>query len=236
MGNKRENKPEKKKERKERHFLYDVVWGIGYALGCIGFRQKVLYITPKAKEKIQGGALLVANHVSFFDPVYMLMTVPYRRQHFIATKEFFSTKFKKYLFEKVFLCISIDRSNVGTATFRTIVNELKKGEVVSMFPEGHINTKTDGSLDEFKSGVVLMALKSNCPIIPMYVHRRKSIFHRLITVVGEPYEVSMQKANGSVIEYMQDAAKEIREKEIELEQYYNEYCENKHKESHKGDK
>ena len=69
----------------------------------------------------------------------------------------------------------------------------------------------------FKSGVVLMALKGGCPIVPMYIRKRKNIFRRQVTVYGEPVTVSLSETKLPVMEYINKVAADLREKEIELE-------------------
>ena len=51
------------------------------------FRPKLYYTSERARERIRGGALLIANHVGFVDPVLLLCAVPYRRQFFIVSEE-----------------------------------------------------------------------------------------------------------------------------------------------------
>lgn len=213
-------KEEKVKKRKPHYFWHDLVWALAYLPGLLWFRPKNYYISDKAKRKIKGSALVVANHVGFYDPVYMMMSLNYRRQHFVATKELFSTKFKKFVFEKIFLCICVDRDSSAVSTLRAVMNELKNGEVVSMFPEGHINFEDKDSLAAFKSGVALMALKSGAPIVPMYIQKRKNIFKRQITVYGEPVTVSLAETDLPAMEYLKKVTEHLRNKEIELEEFY----------------
>lgn len=219
-NNKKPEKPKKKKDSIFKYFLHDFVWGIGSVFGYIWFRPKKYYISEAAKKKIKGGAILISNHIGFYDPVYIMISINYRRHHFVATKELFSSKFKKFMFEKIFLCISIDRNGVGTGTIRKIVGELKKGSLVSMFPEGHINVNKKDEVEAFKSGAVFMALKGGCPIVPVYIHKRKNIFKRLVTIVGEPIKVSLDGTDKPAMEYINDVTLELRKKEQELENYY----------------
>lgn len=196
------------------------MWALAYLPGLLWFRPKNCYINENAGKKIKGGALVIANHIGFFDPVYMMMSLYYRRQHFVATKELFSNPAKKFLFEKVFLCICVDRDSSGLSTVRAVVNALNEGEVVSMFPEGHINFENKNELNVFKSGAVLMALKSGCPIIPMYIQKRRNIFKRQVTVYGEPIKVSLSDTSMPAMAYIDSVTKTVHEKESELEEYY----------------
>ncbi|MBS7263231.1 MAG: 1-acyl-sn-glycerol-3-phosphate acyltransferase [Eubacteriales bacterium] len=156
--------------------------------GLIWMRPKILFESEAAAERIRGGAILIANHMGFFDPVYMMFAVWYRRQHFVCLKSFFEGK-AGWLFRQ-FHCIPIDKNNFGMGSFRAIIDELKKDEVVSLFPEGKVNDGS-GELAAFKSGVVLMALRSGKPIIPIYVRPKKHWYERLRVMIGEPIRVEM---------------------------------------------
>ncbi len=213
-------KEKKNAKHKARYFWHDLLWGLAYLPGWLWMRPKNYFVSEKAKQKIKGGALVVANHIGFYDPVYMMMSLYYRRQHFVATKELFSNKFKKFLFEKIFLCICVDRDSSGLSTVRSVINVLNEGEVVSLFPEGHINFENTEAPNAFKSGVVLMALKSGCPIVPMYIHKRKNIFKRQVTIYGEPITVSLAETTLPVMEYIDRVTKKLQEKEAELEEFY----------------
>ena len=186
--------------------------------GLLLFRPKKLYLTEKATSKIKGGALLISNHISLFDPMYLMMGIWRRRHHYIATKELFeASKFNEWLFSKGFLCIKIDRDNFSIKTFKEIVNHLKDGELVSMFPEGHVNTDESG-LNSFKSGMVIMALKSGCPIIPVYIKRREHWYSRLVLGIGEPINIDdFKKDKIATLEEINKAADYLLEQEHKLE-------------------
>lgn len=91
---------DKKKKSKLRYLPRDIVWAIGYTLGWLVFRPKNYYISEEAKKKIKGGSLIISNHIGFVDPVYLMMAMGYRRQHFIATKEFFFQQIQKIRIRK----------------------------------------------------------------------------------------------------------------------------------------
>ena len=207
-----------------RYFLYDFV-RFTSAPGLLLFRPKKLYISPKAKQdiKTKGGALLISNHISMVDPMYLMFAIWRRRHHFIATKELFDGKFRKFLFTKAFLCILIDRDNFSMKTFKEIVLHLKQGEIVSMFPEGHVNFNEQGT-NPFKSGMIVMALKSDCPIIPIYIKRRKHWYSRLIVAVGEAIN-SRDFAKGEIatLEEINNAAMYLQEQEKKLEELCDNY-------------
>lgn len=169
-----------------RYLFYDFVKFTSAIPGLIAFRPRYIYENENARRRIKGGTLLISNHMGFFDPVYIMFAIWYRRHRFICTKDFFESK-AGWLF-KGFLCIPIDKQNVNLSTFREIVEHLKCGELVSMFPEGTVSAGAQ-TASAFKSGMVLMALKSGCPIVPVYIKPRKHWYERVTTVIGEKIDI-----------------------------------------------
>lgn len=171
-----------------KYFVYDFVKVTAGIPGLIWFRPKKLYASEKAKEKIKGGALLIANHSGFFDPVYLMLGIWYRRHHYVAWKLLFEGKFRHFLFTS-FLCIPIDKEHFGIGTFREITNHLEEDELVVLFPEGKVNVTGKNDLQSFKSGMILMSARSGKPIVPIYIGKRAHWYSRLVLAVGEPIDI-----------------------------------------------
>ena len=207
-----------------KYFLCDFVRVTAAIPTLLWFRPKKLYESKAAKKKIRGGALLSANHVGFIDPVYLMAQIWYRRHHFLTAKEIFGTgKFKNFLFKNVFLCIPVDRQNFTAGAMKGIINQLKQGDLVSVFPEGHIG-KTDENLQSFKSGVTFMAYMSGCPVVPVYIKKRESAFRRQTVVIGEPIYINAKDKKGSTSEFLEQKTQLLYEKEKQLKQIYDERC------------
>lgn len=165
------------------------------------------------KKKVKKGAVFIANHAGHFDPIYMMIAVPYRRHHFLTMKELFSTKFRAWLFD-MFFCIPVDRENFRLKTFREVVARLKKEQAITMFPEGRVSKE---EMATFKSGMVLMAMTADRPIVPVYVKPRKSKWERLTVVIGEP--IDLKERYGAIkMSDMDRVAADIKEREEKLQQ------------------
>lgn len=200
-----------------KYILYDFIRFTSLPLFLL-LRPKKLYLSQAAKKKIRGGALLVSNHTGFTDPIHLMVAIWYRRHHYIAAKEVFRSGFRRMLFEKIFYCIEIDRENFGFETFRTITEHLKAGELLVMFPEGKVNVEKQG-IQSFKTGMGLMALRSNVPLIPIYVKRREHFFARLVVAVGEPvYMDSFSSGGTPTMEDINRATEYLYQQEKQLEQ------------------
>ena len=200
-----------------RYLFYDFVKVTAALPGLLWFRPKWIYESPAARKRIRGGCLLIANHDGFFDPICVMTAVWYRRHRFVCDKIFFTGK-KRWLFQH-FLCIPVDRENVGMDTLRTIAGALKSGSLVSLFPEGHIAGKEESGqsgVAAFKSGMVRMALQGRAPILPVYCRPKPHFWSRLRMAIGEPIDILERYGPRPSLSQIEKIADELRQKEEEL--------------------
>ena len=116
-------------------FLKAVV-GLGYKIEINGIKN-----IPS-----NGGVLLLGNHISWLDWAIVLMATP-REVKFVMDRAIYDKWFLTWLL-KIFNCIPISPSS-GKGTIRAIAEELDKGNVVVVFPEGAITR--NGHLGTFKN-------------------------------------------------------------------------------------
>ena len=172
--------------RVSNYFVYDFIKATAAIPGLIWFRPKIRYVSEQAKERLRGGVLLVSNHAGFLDPVCLMIAIWYRRHHFVCLNEFFDGKLRSWLFSR-FHCIPINRDNISLDSLRRITEELQKEHLVTMFPEGHVTADTN--LAPFKSGMVLLAMQSGKPIVPVYMKKREHWYSRVVVAIGEKVNV-----------------------------------------------
>lgn len=189
------------------------------APGILWFRPKKIYESEAAKKKIKGPAILIANHVGIIDPLYLMLVIWYRRHRFICKSELMENKTGKFWLT-LFRCIPIDKDNASFTTVRRIVDVLKGGELVSMFPEGQVHTQSDKP-SAFKSGMILMSIQSGAPVIPVYIKPRKHFYNRIIAVIGEPFSVTDLYGARPKFSQIDEAAKLLHEKEMKLMELSN---------------
>lgn len=124
-----------------------------------------------------GGALLVCNHVSGLDPLLMIAACK-RPLRFLIAREEYERRGLHWLLKGVG-CIPVDRKSRPEQALREALRVLQQGEVVALFPHGHIHLDTDPPR-RLKAGVIWLAQQASVPIIPM----------RLTGVRGEGRTVS----------------------------------------------
>ena len=116
-----------------------------------------------------GPVLLVANHQSFSDSLFMPLVTP-RPVKFLAKAEYFDKRGLKGRLSDAFFrgvgSIPIDRSNAAAAdpALTTALCLLSEGEVVGLYPEG--TRSPDGRLYKGHTGVARIALSARCPVVP----------------------------------------------------------------------
>lgn len=116
-----------------------------------------------------GPVLLVANHQSFSDSIFMPLLTP-RPVKFLAKAEYFTGRGVKGRLSAGFFkgvgSVPIDRSGAraADAALRTALRLLDHGQIVGLYPEG---TRTpDGRLYKGRTGAARIALTAGCPVVP----------------------------------------------------------------------
>ncbi len=157
---------------------------------------RVKRLTPDGErytEKIQGGAIIAANHTSFFDPFLAGITFWYRRMHFLVAEIVMGGKFRSWLLKGVG-AIRIDRGAADIEAINQSIKKLKEGYVLTVFPQGEIHRADD--MDAIKSGAVLMALRAGVPIIPIHMMPRNRWYQRRTVIIGnaiDPKKICAKK-------------------------------------------
>ncbi len=114
-----------------------------------------------------GAAILVCNHVSFVDAVLLMGASP-RPIRFIMDHRIFATPLLGRLFKLAKAIPIAPRSEDPAAyeqAFADARQVLADGDLLCIFPEGGL-TK-DGSLGEFKGGVMKVLQTHPVPVVPM---------------------------------------------------------------------
>lgn len=111
-----------------------------------------------------GGVLLIANHLSYIDPVVLQMACP-RRIRFIGYKGLRENAFFDWAFRQSGV-ISISATSPADG-MRRAIKSLAAGEVVAIFPEGHISRT--GQLMSIQRGFEVIARRSGVPVVPAFI-------------------------------------------------------------------
>ncbi|HEX2100770.1 MAG TPA: lysophospholipid acyltransferase family protein, partial [Candidatus Synoicihabitans sp.] len=110
-----------------------------------------------------GGALILANHLSYADVVALQLACP-RPLRYVGFEAFAQ---QGWIFRKIYEwagVIPISRGSALAST-RRVAQALQAGELVCMFPEGGISRT--GQLMKLKRGFEVMAIRAGVPVVPV---------------------------------------------------------------------
>ena len=113
------------------------------------------------------GFILVSNHISNFDPIFVAVKVK-PRCYFMAKEELFRNPFVSLIIRGLG-AFPVSRGKGDTAAVEKAVEYVKEGKVVAIFPEGH--RSPDGKLQKLKSGAVVIAAETGGGMQPCVVRK-----------------------------------------------------------------
>ncbi len=114
-------------------------------------------------ERVEGRALIVANHASFLDPILLWAFLPDDVTFAINThiaKKFWAKPAMRFC-----RVLPVDTGN--PMSVKTLTHQLKENRRVVLFPEGRITVT--GALMKIYDGAGLIADKSDSPLLPVRI-------------------------------------------------------------------
>lgn len=167
-----------------------------FCKSIVGIFVKIFY-----RHKVYGkenfpktGGMVVCNHSSFLDPPLVGISCP-GIIHFLARESLFKSKAFAWLLGQ--LKTHPVRSGSGNLdTLKYAMELLKSGRKVVIFPEG--SRSRDGSFQKGQLGVGMLVYRTECPVIPIYVHgtfdawspdqSRPKLIGKTACIIGKPLD------------------------------------------------
>ena len=112
-----------------------------------------------------GGALLICNHQSLLDPVFVGVQLP-RQISFIAKSQLFEAPGLGWLVRNL-NTFPVRRGETDVSAIKEALRRVHEGSVLTMFPEG--TRSWDGNLLPIQAGIALMVKRAEAPVIPAVV-------------------------------------------------------------------
>lgn len=121
-------------------------------------------VFDKENVPLEGSILVLCNHQSFLDPMFSQSWV--RRPFlFVARETLFRGFFGRLLHSLG--TIPIRQGQADLRSIRTVIDVLKKGRAVCLYPEG--SRTFDGRIAVIKPGFGLISRRARAPIVPMVI-------------------------------------------------------------------
>jgi len=120
-----------------------------------------------------GRYIIVANHISYLDPIMIFATVP---GHFrpLGKKEFSTIPVLGFIYKQVAILVDRGTAEGRAKSMRLMWHILRNEANILIFPEGTFN-ETGAPLKSFYDGAFRLAINTQTPLLPVIfpdtVHR-----------------------------------------------------------------
>lgn len=172
---------------------WTLYWAVRIILGGY-FRVRIV-----GRENIpkDGALIVIANHRSGFDPPMVGAILP-RPVHFMTKVELFHYPLLPWILKRV-QAYPVRRGSPDRQAIKHSLDILHRGEIIILFPEGH-RTET-GDLQEARSGVVYLAQKTGCQLLPVGITGEYRFRKTIRYVIGQPFtlDTRMDKKEAQVL-------------------------------------
>ena len=175
---------------------YFIGWSLFRFVYATYFRWRVFH--PE-RVPITGPVILASNHLSFLDPPLVGSGLP-RGINYMARKTLFRYPGIGALLRS-WNAVPVDRDGGSASGLKEILDRLKRGGAIIMFPEG--TRSPNGLLQPGRSGIGLAIIKSTAPVIPVRVFGTFEAYgkgvkfprpHRIQVKYGEPMQFAGLRA------------------------------------------
>ena len=124
----------------------------------------------------RGPLILVANHISFLEVPVLYTQLQPRPLAGFAKAETWDNPVLRLLAD-LWGAIPLRRGEADTAALRQGLQALKEGRILGITPEG--TRSGDGRLQRGKPGIILLALRSGAPLLPLAFHGHERFWDNL---------------------------------------------------------
>ncbi|MBI3829712.1 MAG: MFS transporter [Planctomycetes bacterium] len=182
---------------------------IAWCIAKVYFR---IHIEGRDKVPESGPVMLVGNHGSFLDPVWLGICMKRRVQYIMHSSYYYSWA---HPFFRFMICIPVDEASQIRA-LKEGSKALAQGICIGMFPEGTV-TRT-GQMSKPKMGAMFLAQRAGATVVPCAIRGNTEAFPRsakfpkpskVTILVGEPFKIPEDASREEVARASDKAMAEI---------------------------
>ncbi len=167
--------------------FYVFIWHIVSPLARVlfGVRFHNADNEPKAED---GSYILICNHISNPDPVFLCSGLKNQQPHFMAKKELFKVPILGKLVSALG-AFPVNRGGADVSAIKNTIATLKSGKCVGIFPQGHREAGKTPMEANLKTGAAMIAVKAQATVFPCCIKTKNNkfkLFRRIDVYYGKP--------------------------------------------------
>lgn len=170
---------------------------------------------PRAEE---GPYILICNHISNPDPVFLCIGLENQQPCYMAKKELFKVPLLGSLV-RALGAYPINRGGADVSAIKNSIAALKEGRCIGIFPQGHREPNKTPLEANIKTGAAMIAVKAQATVFPCYIRTKDhkfKLFRRIDVYYGKPikfeelgYDHEASGEYARITEVMFDGVREL---------------------------
>lgn len=178
-------------------------------------KPKVYKLNKSVKRFPPKKSIIMSNHTSLMDFVLYVLIFCFKSIHFLIAEVLFNKgKLFSWFLYKIG-GIFVDRNACNFSFVEESLKILDNNGIVAVFPQGRL--PVGGKPFPYKPGIVLIALRTDAPIIPVYTDGNYGLFKRAHVMIGEEiYIRDYVKSENVTDEELARLTKMLEEKNMAL--------------------
>lgn len=159
--------------------VYNVSRSLARAVGNVFFDLRVY---GETNVPLTGGVLLVSNHQSNIDPIFIAAKLP-RVLAFLAKSQLFEPWGLNWLIRNC-NAFPVKQGKGDVGAMKQTIGLLQGGQAVLVFPEG--SRSPDGNLQHIAAGAALVVKRAKVPVVPLVIDGAYDVWprHRKLPRLG----------------------------------------------------
>ena len=164
---------------------------MGYASLLLCSATARIKVTGKWHLPKKGHCVIACNHFSYYDPLYFTYGIQ-KPLNFIAASDQ-NVEWYFMWAPIIYGWIPVDRKKLAPSAIKKAIKVLKRGEILSIFPEG---MQTGRALQKPRNGAVFLSTVGKAPIVPMSIYGAENAWDDLFRGVRSRVRINIGKPFG----------------------------------------
>jgi len=163
---------------------------IGIVRVVLFFWHPVLKVVGRENVPKDGRLMICANHSGMTDPIWIVFAMKSKFvPRIMAKKEVMQIPVLGWFLGKLGV-FGVDRGAADVNAIKTGLRCLQNDEQLLVFPEG--TRIKEGQEVQPKRGALMMAARTNTPVLPVYLTGKRRPFGPLTCIFGKPYMLEFE--------------------------------------------